>query len=172
MKKYIILLVLTFSTIFVNGTSLRAQTGDFGFGLILIEPLGATVKYWTASNQAIDADIGESYFGAPRVDVDYLWHFNSFNSHVALLYGGLGASFGFGYGYSYDIIYARDENGTPFYYRTVNNSFGFGVRMLFGLDIFPKRVPFEFFAQIGPLIGIVPVFGVGFDFAIGARFYP
>src|SRR5689334_2022848 len=72
MKKLILLVVLTISTIFTNVTSLRAQTGDFGFGLILIEPLGATVKYWTAPNQAIDADIGESYFGAPRVDVDYL----------------------------------------------------------------------------------------------------
>src|SRR5258708_36092735 len=152
--KFIVLGLLVFPLLQPRQSIAQPQ-GDFGFGLILIEPLGATVKYWTAPNQAIDADIGESYFGLPRVDVDYLWHFNSFNSHVLLLYGGIGAAFGFGSSGYYDLYYSRDFEGHPFYYRAYYNStFGFGIRMLFGLDIIPKRVPFEFFAQVGPLIGI------------------
>jgi len=170
--KVIVLGLLVFPLIQPRQSIAQPQ-GDFGFGLILLEPLGGTIKYWTAANQALDADIGESYFGAPRIDVDYLWHFNSFRSNVLLLYGGLGAALGFGSAGYYDVYYGRDYNGHPFYVRDYYNStFGFGVRFLLGLDILPRRVPLEFFAQAGPLIGIVPAFGVGWDFAIGVRFYP
>jgi hypothetical protein len=156
-------------------SSLYAQrpAGDFGFGLILGDPLGGTVKYWVNATNAIDADIGESYFGAPRIDVDYLWHFNSFNSRVVLLYGGIGGAVGFGSGYGYyGVFYKRDDEGHPFYYRTYNSDVGFGIRAIFGLNIVPKRTPLEFFIQAGPLIGILPAFGVGFDLALGVRFYP
>ncbi|MFI5263194.1 MAG: hypothetical protein ACHQM6_01620 [Candidatus Kapaibacterium sp.] len=147
--------------------------GDFGFGLILGDPLGGTIKYWTSPTNALVADIGESYFGVPRIDVDYLWHFNSFNSRVVLLYGGIGGAVGFGYDYGYyGVFYSRGE-GRPFYYRYgTTSSVGIGVRAIFGLTIVPKRTPLEFFLEAGPLLGIVPTFGVGFDLAVGVRFYP
>jgi hypothetical protein len=176
MKKHILHALLV--SLFILPVTLPQQAaaqprGDFGFGLIALEPLGGTIKYWTAANQALDADIGESYFGAPRVDVDYCWHYNSFNSQVLLIYGGIGAAFGFGGSGYYDVYYGRDYNGHPFYIRDYYNStFGFGARFLLGLDILPRRIPLEFFAQAGPLLGISPAFGVGFDFAIGVRFYP
>lgn len=147
---------------------------DFGFGLILGDPLGATIKYWTSPTNALVADIGESYFGSPRIDVDYLWHFNSFNSHVVNIYGGIGGAVGFGTGYGYyGVFYKKDFEGHPFYYRSYYNSeVGFGIRAIFGLNIVPRRTPLEFFVEAGPLIGISPAFGVGFDFALGVRFYP
>jgi hypothetical protein len=148
--------------------------GDFGFGLILGDPLGGTIKYWVSPTNALVADIGESYFGVPRIDVDYLWHFNSFNSRVVLLYGGIGGAVGFGYGYRYyGVFYNGDGEGRPFYYRAYSSStVGIGVRAIFGLNIVPKRTPLEFFIEAGPLLGIVPTFGVGFDLAVGVRFYP
>src|SRR5476651_1846790 len=105
-RKTIILIAYCFLLIFgLNGisSSIYAQrpSGDFGFGLILGDPLGGTIKYWVSPTGALVGDIGESFFGVPRIDVDYLWHFNSFNSHVVLLYGGIGGAVGFGYGYQY-----------------------------------------------------------------------
>jgi hypothetical protein len=156
-------------------SSLYAQrpSGDFGFGLILGDPLGGTIKYWVSPTNALVADIGESYFGAPRIDLDYLWHFNSFNSRVVLLYGGIGGAVGFGYGYDYYGVFYSRGDGRPFYYRVgSSSSVGIGVRAIFGITIVPKRTPLEFFIEAGPLLGIVPNFGVGFDLAVGVRFYP
>src|ERR1051325_3668846 len=62
----------------IMSSSSRAQGPqgkDFGFGLILGEPLGGTVKFWTSAENAIVGDIGASYFGSPRIQGDYLWHF-------------------------------------------------------------------------------------------------
>jgi hypothetical protein len=148
------------------------EGNDFGFGFILGEPLGGTVKYWINPVNALVADIGESYFGSPRIDLDYLWHFYSFRSHVAALYAGVGGAVGFGNGY-YGVFYARDENGHLFYDRAYYNSnVGFGLRAIFGLNIIPHRTPLEFFLELGPLFGITPAFGVNLDFAVGMRFYP
>ena len=165
--------------VMLNGisSSLYAQGPegkDFGFGLILGEPTGGTIKYWLNSENALVGDIGYSYFGAPRIDIDYLWHFHAFNSNIVKLYAAIGGAVGFGTGY-YGVFYQGkhyDEGDYPFYYRGYRNSdIGFGIRAMFGLNVIPRRTPVEFFLELGPLIGISP-FGVAFDAAIGVRFYP
>jgi len=167
--------------LFLSGSSstLHAQGPEgkeFGFGLILGEPTGGTIKYWVNPENALVADIGYSYFGAPRIDLDYVWHFHAFNSNVVKLYGALGGAVGFGNGY-YGVFYKRGKyyvisDDAPFYYRSYYNSdVGFGVRAMFGLNIIPRRTPLELFLEAGPLIGISP-FGVAFDLAVGVRFYP
>ena len=141
--------------------------GSFGFGLILGEPLGGTIKIWTSSKNAFVFDIGESYFGSPRLDGDYLWNFNAFRSRIVEFYAGLGLAVGFGEG---DVIlYKRGPH--DFYVRN-GTDIGLGARAIFGLDIVPERMPLEFFVEAGPLLGVSPGFGVGFDFALGVRFYP
>ncbi len=179
MKKNILLrftaVAILFLSLSLNERPSFAQrpSGDFGFGLILGDPLGGTIKYWLNGTNALVADIGESYFGNPRIDVDYLWHFNSFNSRVVLLYGGVGGAIGFGNGYGYyGVFYKKDGEKERFYYRTNSGSVGIGIRAIFGLNIVPKRTPLEFFVEAGPLIGITPAFGVGIDLAVGVRFYP
>src|SRR5579872_1137096 len=80
---------------------LRAQGPEgksFGFGLILGEPLGGTVKFWTSYDNAFVGDIGASYFGSPRIQADYLWHFDPFHSHIVKMYAGPGLAIGFGQG--------------------------------------------------------------------------
>jgi hypothetical protein len=46
-----------------------------GFGIMVGDPTGITAKFWTNDINAIDVDLGASYFGSPRINVDYLWHF-------------------------------------------------------------------------------------------------
>ena len=146
-------------TILCFNTSARAQGPggkSFGFGLILGEPLGGTVKIWTSPVNALVGDIGASYFGSPRLQVDYLWHFDPFHSRIVKMYAGPGLALGFNEGEG----------------RFGGNGMAIGMRAIFGLNIVPTAVPLEIFVEAGPLIGIVPGFGAGFDGAVGVRFYP
>lgn len=141
---------------------------EFGFGIILGEPLGGTVKYWTSRENAIVGDIGKSYFGSPRIQVDYLWHFDAFNSSVVKMYAGPGLGLGLGRE-GYGIWHKRGKD--YFYYRE-DGDLGIAVRAMFGLNVIPKRTPLEIFLEVGPNIGIAPGFGAAVDIAAGVRFYP
>ncbi len=83
------------------------------------------------------------------------------------MYAGPGLVFGLGNGKG--AWYKEDHD--KFYYRN-NNSLGIGARVLFGINVILKNVPLEMFFEVGPLIGIVPNYGVNLDAAIGIRFYP
>src|SRR5690349_16128112 len=116
MKSTIILLLAILSISSIS-SSLHAQGpngGDFGFGIILGEPIGGTVKIWTARDQAFAASIGgNSYFGSLRIGADYLWHFDVFHSQVVKMYSGPGLVIGFGEGNEY-FIYRR--KGHDYFY--------------------------------------------------------
>jgi len=69
----------------IGSTESRAQGSGgkaFGFGRVVIDPLGATVKLWINLVNALVLDIGASDFGPTRLDADYLWHFDAFHSHI------------------------------------------------------------------------------------------
>ena len=102
---------------------------EFGFGIILGDPLGGTIKYWTSPTNAIVAYIGESYFGLRRIDVDYLWHFNAFNTHVVNLYVGVGGAVGLGNGH-YGVFYNNDHEKRWYYRSYYKSSVGIGARMI------------------------------------------
>jgi hypothetical protein len=166
--------ILVLATIALCGSwnkDCRAQSPmgrSFGFGLVLFEPTGGTIKYWMNSQNAIDADIGgNSYFGALRIDGDYLWQFYPFNSPVANMYIGPGLALGFGYPY---YSYYYEEGPNRIFYR--GGAVGLGVRVIFGVDVVPRNTPIEIFFQLGPLIGLSPDFGAALDIALGIRFYP
>ena len=56
-----------------GASTLRAQqAGDFGAGVILGNPTGATAKLWLTDSQALDAGLGFSTGLA--LYGDYLWH--------------------------------------------------------------------------------------------------
>jgi hypothetical protein len=163
MKKILSFIII----ILLSGTACAQR--EFGFGITLGDPTGLTVKFWTAPDQAIDADVGADYFGAPRIDVDYLWHFYTFRSKIAALYAGMGGSVGFGH--TRAILFYNDEDHHRFFYRSTDE-IGFGVRALFGINVTPHKTPLELYAEIGVLVGILPGFGAAPDFAVGVRFYP
>jgi hypothetical protein len=134
----------------------------FGFGLVVFDPLGLTIKIWTNPVNAFTFDIGESDFGPTRVDADYLWHFDAFNSRAVKIIAGPGLCLAFGSGNG---IYGGRE------FDDGDHSTGIAARVMFGLNIIPERTPLELFFELGPIIGLSPG-GVGLDLAAGIRFYP
>ena len=119
---------------------------QFGFGIILGDPTGGTAKLWLNRENALAFHIGASSFGDPRIGVDYLWHFDAFNSDIANFYAGPGGAIG------------MDD--------------GIGGRAMFGINIVPRRTPLEIFAELGVLIAFAPDYSSDPDAAVGVRFYP
>jgi hypothetical protein len=157
-----------FSLCAPRSTSAQPQPGSFGFGLILGEPTGLTLKGSIGSGNAWDAAIGSSWFGRTRIHGDYLWAANVFNSRKAGMYFGLGAAIGFGRGGG--VLYKG--KGGEWYYYADDNAVAVGVRGSLGLNFMPFSAPVEIFGELAPIFGITPVTGLGWDAAIGIRYYP
>ncbi|MGE5400972.1 MAG: hypothetical protein ACM3S2_11260 [Ignavibacteriales bacterium] len=170
MLKQLILVLFILFLFSVNEMSYAQgpKRKNFGFGIILGDPTGGTIKYWFNRENALAASLGGSYFGSPRLGVDYLWHFDAFQSSVAALYAGFGGVLGFGTGGSG--LWYKGEKG-KFYYRSGSDA-GLGIRGVFGLNIIPERTPLEIFLEVGALVGLAPDFGSAIDLALGMRFYP
>lgn len=140
---------------------------EFGFGLILGEPTGLTIKYWVNRENALTANLGASYFGSPRIGIDYLWHFDVFKSNIVKMYAGPGLVLGIGEGKGF---WYKEKNG-KFYVRSSGET-GIALRGMFGLNVVPRNTPLEIFLELGPLVGISPTSGSAIDAALGIRFYP
>ncbi len=164
MKKYIILIALIIGTFsFLNAQSFSSPGKKFGFGIMVGDPLGATLKFWTKPENAFVVDIGASYFGSPRIGVDYLWHFNAFKTQIVNLYAGPGGVIGVGEGngFWYDGKYHRSKGNV-----------GLGARGVVGVNFVPRETPIEAFFEIGVLVALAPEFDSGLDVGLGIRFYP
>ena len=153
--------------LFLGTSSIRAQYAPenkkFGFGIIIGDPTGGTAKLWLNHENALAFSLGSSFFGSPRIGVDYLWHFNAFETDILNLYAGPGGVIGIGEG---DGFWHKNK-----FIRT-NNKLGLAARGIFGLDVIPRRTPLEIFVEMGVLLAIVPDFESAFDAALGLRFYP
>lgn len=157
--------IFTCFILITSETGAQSRSDNFGFGIILGDPTGLTLKLWTTPRNAFVFDIGKSYFGSPRIGVDYLWHFDAFHSNVANLYAGPGGVIGIGEGNGF---WYTDNNG--FLHR--GNEAGFGIRGVFGVNIVPERTPLEIFFEVGALVALAPNSGSAIDAALGIRFYP
>jgi hypothetical protein len=159
---YLIFLLLVLSgSSELSGQSPRGK--NFGFGIILGDPTGGTAKMWLNRENALAFSLGSSFFGSPRLGVDYLWHFYAFDTDIVNLYAGPGGVIGFG-------------EGKGFWHKgkfvRTGNEVGLGGRGVFGLNVVPHRTPLEIFLELGVIIGFVPDFGSAADAAVGVRFYP
>ena len=160
----LILFVYTFSSF---SFAQSPQGKNFGFGIMVGDPTGLTVKFWTQRTNALVIDVGSSYFGSPRIGVDYLWHFDAFRTNIAKLYAGVGGALGIGEGRG---LYYTNDNGR-FFFRS-DNGLGLGARGVLGVNIVPQTTPLEFFLEVGVLVGLTPSFGSAVDAGLGIRFYP
>jgi hypothetical protein len=162
---------IIYAFVFFASISIALSQGpmgrNFGFGIMFGDPTGATLKFWTNRENALVVDVGSSYFGNVRFNVDYLWHFDAFHSNVVKLYAGPGGVIGIGEGRGYWFGHGHDD----FYYRDGGGT-GIGVRGIFGVNIIPRRTPLEIFLEVGVLLGVSPAFGTGIDTGLGIRFYP
>jgi hypothetical protein len=143
---------------------IEAQDRGFGLGLILGEPTGLSAKYWTSDKNAFDFGLGvavgsdrisnhDNYYGSSRIHfhVDYLWHsFNVINSTERFpLYYGIGARLNSGGGYESSL----------------------GIRGVIGIAWFPHSTPIDIFAELVPVFQFTPLAGLGFDAALGIRYF-
>jgi hypothetical protein len=165
LKKAVLLVMII---VFASGfTTIEAQftpqSKKFGFGIMLGDPTGGSAKLMLNRENALAFSLGASYYGSPRIGVDYLWHFNAFDSDIANLYAGPGGVIGFGKSSGF---WSKGR-----FVRT-GNEVGLGARGIFGVNILPRRTPLEVFVEIGVLLGLAPDFGSAVDAAVGVRFYP
>jgi len=146
----------------------QPKIDDFGFGLILGEPTGITLKGGAGRTNAWDFALGSSWFGSLRLHGDYLWNVDAFNSNKAGLYFGLGGVLGVGRGKG---VFIKGNEGRWYYYDD-DNAIALGARVVAGFNTIPFNAPVEMFVEAAPIIGLYPAQGVGVDVALGIRFYP
>ncbi|HWF43131.1 MAG TPA: hypothetical protein VG537_00680 [Candidatus Kapabacteria bacterium] len=144
-------LIVVVSLVLGNHSNVRAQGPQgksFGFGIILPDPLGGTLKIWTNPVNAVVFDLGE-WENVLRLQFDYLWQFDAFRSRIVKMYAGPGLGV------------TLDENTA-----------GVGIRGVFGIDVYPIATPLELFFELGPFLLLTPDFNGFFDVGLGLRFYP
>ena len=138
----------------------------FGIGIMVGEPTGLSAKKWISDTTAIDAAAAWSFtdFNSFQLHVDYLWH-NYDLIKTKELPGQLSVYYGIG-----GRIKLKSRNG--------GNGKGnkdedtrLGVRVPVGLSYTLKENPVELFAEVVPLLDVVPEAELGIAAGIGARYY-
>ncbi|MFA6435000.1 MAG: hypothetical protein WCW52_09925 [Elusimicrobiales bacterium] len=137
--------------ILAAGTSpLYAQkAGDFGAGVVLGGPTGATAKFWIDGSRALDAGLG---FGPDFILYgDYLWHSWKVLPQPAEgklpVHLGLGAQIG-------------DSHHNDL-----------GLRAVAGIAYWLPRNPVEIFFDIVPVLHLRRGDGADVNASIGLRYY-
>lgn len=128
--------------------------GELGVGVIVGEPTGICAKKWLNNQNAIAVALAWSLSdrGWLQLHADYLFH-------------------------NYEIAPPKELKGRlPLYFGvgarvTLNENARVGVRIPFGVSYIMSEVPFDLFAEIVPVLNIIPDTGFELNAAIGARFY-
>lgn len=150
--KIVITSILLF--LLFQSSTILSQDKDLGAGLILGDPSGLSVKYWTSESNAIDLAIGYSFIGRGAglgIHLDYLYHVDNLikSEETLIVYYGYGLRFRF----------------------PDNNPNVFGVRGVGGVLWYPKNLPIDVFAEIAPSFRLLPDAALDFSFGIGSRYY-
>ncbi|MBI2437394.1 MAG: hypothetical protein HYV36_01070 [Lentisphaerae bacterium] len=150
-------------TVSVGLAAGRAEDG-VGLGVILGEPTGISVKKWISPEQAIDAAAAWSFSenDSFQFHADYLIHkFGVLKTDPAV--GRLPVYFGVGG----RLKLKNQDNGRG----RNNNDALFGIRIPFGVSFSFAKAPVDLFAEIVPILDVVPDTDLSLNWAIGARFY-
>lgn len=126
----------------------------FGAGLMLGEPLGASLKYWISDRGAIDGGVGWSFedHNDFHIHADYLYHLYDL---IPVSEGRLPVYFGGGLRVKF-----RDHQDDLV-----------GIRAVAGLDYLFQNQPVDIFLEAGPVFDVAPDFDVRFTAAVGARYW-
>lgn len=167
MKKltFALIVIISFIILTQESKSFAPQGKNFGIGVIIGEPTGLTAKIWTQKDMALAFSLGNSYFGSVRIGMDYLWHFNAFNSNIVNLYAGPGAAIGIGESSGW---WYKDKDQK--WYKS-SDEIGLGIRGILGINVVPRNSPIEIFGELGLMVGFLPGTYTNFEGAIGIRFY-
>ncbi len=146
-------IVITGIIVLLSGSAVVAQQSGFGLGVIVGEPTGVCGKYWLDGATAIDGGIAWAFKneGAVHLHGDYLFH-------------------------KYD-VFPVDKGKLPLYYgiggriKFEEDDNKFGVRIPVGMNYLFANDPLDLFIEIVPILNLVPKTDLGFNAAIGIRFF-
>lgn len=155
--------VILLCAILIIGSGARAEEG-VGLGIILGEPTGVSAKAWINKEHAIDAAAAWSFSenASFQLHADYLIH-----NFGLLKTGDIGGRLPiyFGIGGRLKLEDHDNVNG-----RNSDDAL-LGVRIPFGIAYLFAKAPVEVFAEIVPILDLVPDTDFDMNGAIGARFY-
>ncbi len=146
MRHALLLLLLA-----VAAAPASAAGEKFGVGGVLGVPFGVTAKYLINPGYAVQSHLGVSD-GLFTMNVDLLKNFDKIlprkNPATRIpLYAGLG-------------LKVKTETDTFV-----------GIRFVGGVSLFHTTKPYEFFAEVAPVLRFAPSEGGAFDGAVGFRRY-
>lgn len=128
---------------------------DFGIGMIVGSPTGLSIKKWLGNN-AIDAAAGWSSDGF-NLHMDYLFHDSSLTKGKTPIHFGIGGRIRF--------EDKDDENDNH------DGDTRLGIRIPLGINYLFAKHPFDVFAEIAPVLDIVPETDFSLDAGVGVRYY-
>jgi len=142
--KYRLQILVVFLVISMSAT--YAQ-GKFGIGVILGEPTGLSAKLYTGSSTAFDFAAAWSFKGDGNLllQADYVWH-SSLTGELAFYYGIGGR-----------VIFQNDPR--------------VGARIPIGLDYRFSSAPVDIFAELVPILDLIPSTNFNLGGGIGVRFW-
>jgi hypothetical protein len=148
MKKIVFIISLSLLLI----SSSYSQYGRLGLGIVFGEPVGISAKLKTGFYNAFDFAVAWSVKEDRHMllQADYVWHnFNLTNveSGRLPLYYGLGVR----------AVFSNDPQ--------------FGVRVPIGLNYQFTTAPVDIFAELVPILDLIPSTGFNFGAGLGARFW-
>jgi hypothetical protein len=124
---------------------------SFGIGIILGDPTGVSAKLYTGNSNAFDFAAAWSFEGSGNFlfQTDYVWQ-----SALSKTSGG---TFALYYGIGGRIVFADDP--------TV------GLRIPIGIDYIFSDAPIDIFAEIVPVLDLIPSTDFDLNGGIGVRFW-
>ena len=134
-------------------TEARGENG-LGFGLIVGEPTGASIKKWIGETQAVDAAAALSIVGngSFQFHADYLFH-------------------------NFSLLKSKEFKGlTPVYFGAggrikLDEDTLVGIRIPFGISYMFADAPFDIFAEVVPVVDVSPDTALNINVAVGVRYY-
>jgi hypothetical protein len=145
--------IILIAAIFILLTNFALSQGrGFGIGIVLGEPTGVSAKLWTSSSNAFDFAAAWSFKddGHLLLQADYVWHsfdLISVSSGRLPLYYGIGGR----------VIFADDPL--------------IGVRIPVGLNYQFATAPIDIFAEIVPILDLIPSTDFDLGGGLGVRFW-
>ncbi len=142
---------ILFLLILSTGITAQKKTNLMGVGIIAGEPTGFSLKYWTNKGTAFDAGLGWSFGNQRRLHIHGDWLANkpggALKNGILSFYYGIGAR-----------IKVREESKI-------------GIRIPTGIDFILKKSPLDIFAEVVPILDVVPETKISFNLGIGIRYY-